>query len=242
MELTERSPDGPALWRSAPLWVAAAIAAVEALSWGAGLWWQVGDVPLSPSAALGLVVVAVYARRGRLGAPAVPIVAFLAVAVLCAAVYSGTGTPVALVAAAAGEESVYRLALPLLVAALLRRAGAPRPVPCLAAVASVSVLFAFLPGHVAQFATSPLGPVPWIGLSVMWMWMLWRGASIVVVAAHHTALNCVAFSTSAGASPLLWTAAVVVPALTWMVLEGRRDRRLGLHGLLIDDAALSAAR
>lgn len=239
--LRERSPDGPGLWALTPMWAAVAVATAEAFTWLWDRWWVVGGVPLAPSAAVGLVAVAALARRGRLDASAVPIAVFLAVAVPLAAVYSSPQTPFALAAAAAGEEASYRLAVPVLVATVLRRCGLPQPVPAAAAMVAAALLFAYLPGHVAQFDSSPLGPAPWIGLAVLWVWMLWRGTSIAVVAAHHAAMNCVAFSTDAGAPQWVWTVSVVVPALTWMVLEGRRDRRLGLEGLLVDTGPVAVA-
>lgn len=228
-------PAGPPAWGALPLWAAAVVVAAEAASWWFDLWVYPGGVPLSPAAVVGGGAVAMSARRARWGLPAVPLLSLFAVAALGALVQLGPVVPMALAMAAAGEEAVYRLGVPVLVVWVLRRFGWGGLLVPAVAVGTATAVFAFLPGHAEQFSSSPLGPLPWVAVAVLWAWMLWRGMSIAVVAYHHAALNCVAFSVGAGAPSWWWTAAVAVPSLGWMAAEAYRDRNEQLAARLRPD-------
>jgi hypothetical protein len=201
------------------------VLAVEALSWfidvGAGVDW----VPLGFSVVVAPWAIWTWSRRNEVNPAALFIAAFCTFVLAALAPTVGAALVAALVLAAAAEETVYRVAVPVAVLFAAQRLGVRRHADLLAGAFAV-VIFSFLPGHVAQMAQ--LGPLPWAALAIMWLWMLWRGMPVWVVALSHAALNTAAAALDEGASPLWWSAVVGVPVLTvaaWGAWSDRRERQ-----------------
>lgn len=140
-----------------------------------------------------------------------------------------------LVAASVNEELVYRLAIPAVVAFVLR-VGQVRP--DLARITSLAVAgtwFVLLPGHREQMATVA-GALPFIAFAALAAVIVHRSGSILPMAAGHAVSNLLTF--------LVWGDAVRSDArsmglacvLGLLVLAYGRPRRLTLddHGGMVD--------
>ena len=191
----------------------------------------VGGIPSSAvAAALGAGLALATWQHTR---PAPPAAWLIIAAVLPAAAlayaYAGVPAVVGMLPVAASEEAVFRVAVPLLVAAAFTSWAsswpAARGLPAPVAVILASVVFTLMPGHVAQWSTSPTGPAPWIALSVLWSGMLLRGFPLAAVMAHHALVDLAALAVANGAPAHTWTVFLVVPVLAAVILEYVRDRR-----------------
>lgn len=140
-----------------------------------------------------------------------------------------------LVAASLNEELVYRLAVPAVVAFMLRL-GQVRP--DIARVASLAVggaWFVLLPGHREQMSTIA-GALPFIAFAALAAVIVHRSGSILPMAAGHAVSNLLTF--------LVWGDAVRSDArsmglacvLGLLVVAYGRPRRLTLddHGGMVD--------
>ncbi len=140
-----------------------------------------------------------------------------------------------LVAASLNEELVYRLAIPAVIAFLLR-VGQVRPDR--ARIASLTIAgawFVLLPGHREQMATVA-GAIPFIAFAALAAVIVHRSGSILPMAAGHAVSNLLTF--------LVWGDAVRSDArsmglacvLGLLVLAYGRPRRLTLddHGGMVD--------
>lgn len=130
------------------------------------------------------------------------VVALPSLAVAAAAfVWSGAGSVAeagALVAASANEEVSYRVAVPVVLAALGARRW-PRGAPT-AALAVAAVWFALLPGHRAQM-TSPAMAVIWVGMAWLFTLAVHRGGALVPAMVTHAAVNLWSFAVTYGDAP-----------------------------------------
>lgn len=197
---------------------AVTVIAVEVAAWvwfaAGGHWAHAGWVPLTPTVAAG--VVAMWAWRNLNtpdGAPKVAYaVAAFCVSVLCAAtLYIGPTVTIGIVLSAAGEEAVFRVALPAVVAAGLARVGVRAPLAHLGAFAAAAAVFAYMPGHIAQAGAT--GQLPWFALATMWTLMLrWR-MPLWVPWLSHAAMNAAAAVMLAGGSSLWWPITLFMPMI-----------------------------
>lgn len=212
------------MWGWLPL-LAAAVLVVEVVSIVADWWVVRSDISLSPVAfaAVAFLVVASLRRRPSLSAAVLFVSAAVAVAV-CGPV-AGWGKVAALALSASQEEVVYRWALPAVLFFGLSRLPVRTGAAALAAAVAAAGVFAVLPGHVAQYGGSPMGPLPWVCMALLWTGMLWRGVPVAACAAHHMMLNTVAFSTAAGAPRWWWHVALLVPVALVVAAEAHSDHR-----------------
>ena len=191
---------------------------------------SIGEIPFTPLAVVAALVLTVTTWNKT--APPPPATWVFIIAALPAAMmsitYAGVASSTGLLFVAFGEEAVFRVAVPLLVLAIINKAtGTTRWTRWspLVAVSFSAVVFAVMPGHVAQWGTSPTGPAPWVALSILWAGMLLRGLPLVAVIVHHALVDFAALSVTHGAPAVTWTAFLVLPVATGIVLEFRRDRR-----------------
>lgn len=140
-----------------------------------------------------------------------------------------------LVVAAFGEELIYRLAIPMVAAALLRyfgvRAAVARPV----GFAIAALWFVALPGHREQMQTAA-GALPFLAFAALAAIVVYRSGSVLPMAAAHAVTNLL--------TVLLWTASTsadqrsmgLLVVLGLLVVAYGRPRRLtvGDDGELVD--------
>lgn len=207
-------------------WVTLAAAALTSV--GLAPAWHLGLVPVSPLvlATPPALAVAVLALRPG-GTPLLRdlarspvLVVLLAAGVGGAAVLWSMGAPrlsgwdaIGLVTAAAFEETVFRVALPVCAWHVLRAIGLTRVAPAGAALVAVAT-FAVMPGHVAQMA-SPTAAVPFVCLAVLLLGVVWLGRDPLLAVVVHLAVNAWMLAAAVGDVPPVWarlgTALVVVP-------------------------------
>ncbi len=109
----------------------------------------------------------------------------------------------ALVAAALGEELVYRLAAPAVIAVVLMFGGVGKIRARLAGLAIAGAWFVFLPGHEAQM-DSGAGPLPFVAYAVFSAALVYRSGSVLPMAMAHAVVNLITF--------LVWDDAIRVDA------------------------------
>lgn len=117
-------------------------------------------------------------------------VALLAILMAIYLVDEGIELFIALGLAALGEELVYRLAAPAVIAVLLRFGGVSNTRARLGGLAIAGVWFVLLPGHHAQM-TSGAGPVPFVAYAVFSAALVYRSGSILPMAMAHAVVNLV---------------------------------------------------
>ena len=157
---------------------------------------KIGGLPLSLSLipALGLGVACGDRLLGRSTLRRVAIgywiVAGLALAGLAGLYihYGHAALFIALAAAALGEELVYRLAIPAVVAVALIYAGVTPTRARIAGLALAGVWFVALPGHRDQMH-SAAGAVPFIAFATLSAVLVYRSGSVLPMAASHAVVN-----------------------------------------------------
>jgi hypothetical protein len=219
----------------------------------------IGRIPVSPALPVALLLAA---RLGvaRLGWTRADARAWREVAVglglvLVGAVvaYSvdvaGPGAAGGLVAAAAGEELVYRLAVVVVAGALAarvlgrdwRRPDRWGTGPGLVGLVAGAVAFSALPGHVVQMS-SLASAVPFASLAVLLGWVVLRTGAIWPAIAAHALLNLTTITVTAteapGALRLALAAATLGAVVVGADVAGRRTGRLRPVPSVIDLTAV----
>ena len=110
------------------------------------------------------------------------------------------GDVVAVVFASAAEEVTFRVAVPLLLVAILSRSfGRSCSLGQVSKLhqAVVGVLsataFAFLPGHIDQM-TSPIYAIPFVAFAALGLMVLHRTGSLLAVMVLHASVNAATFA------------------------------------------------
>ncbi|MBM3660379.1 MAG: CPBP family intramembrane metalloprotease [Actinobacteria bacterium] len=193
-----------------------------------------GRVPMSPALPLGVVLACMVGLR-RLGLdPAnrrawrefliVSSAALLWAAYSYAVNIGGTEEAVGLVLAALGEELVYRLAVLIVVGALVakltghnwRNAEDWGPVAGISALIAGGVIFTALPGHVAQM-NSALTALPFASLGVVLGYAVLRTGALFPAVVVHAFLNIATIAVLAGEVSGEMRAALALTALVALV-------------------------
>ena len=193
-----------------------------------------GRVPNSPALPLGILLAAMVGFR-RLGVDAANRRAwreFLLVSgfALVWATYryavniGGTREALGLVLAALGEELVYRLAVLIVVGALMakltghnwRNAEDWGPVAGITALIAGGVIFTLLPGHVAQM-NSALTALPFASLGVILGYAVLRTGALFPAVVVHAFLNIATIAVLAGEVSAAMRTALALAALVALV-------------------------
>ncbi len=142
---------------------------------------------------------------------------------------------ISLMVAALGEELVYRLAVPTVVAALLRRIGVAPARARIAGLTLAGVWFVVLPGHVDQM-DSAAKALPFVAFAALSAFVVHRSGSVLPMAAAHAVGNLF--------TVLIWNDTVAADVrsmllscvLGLLVLAYGRPRRLAMDPgpLLVD--------
>jgi membrane protease YdiL (CAAX protease family) len=210
----------------------------------------IGRVPVSPTLPIEVALLALVGWR-RLGLDRANLHAwreFLVVAglALAVAVYvygtdvGGFGEAFALVLAAFDEEVVYRLAVLVLVGAVVAKLsgrnwrnaedwGAPAGI---AAIVASGVVFTILPGHVAQMSDT-LHALPFVCLGMVLGYAMLRTGALLPGVIVHALLNLVTIAALAGVTTAAFRSAVAAIAL--LALLGSTvaaGRRIGIYRLV----------
>jgi membrane protease YdiL (CAAX protease family) len=205
-------------WPFTPLVIVVATLAVTVdavTAWAGVSLGSLGRVPVSPALPLGLLLACMIGLN-RLGLDRTNRRAwreFLVIAggVLAYAVASYSleigGWPEAfgLILAALGEELIYRLAVIVVVGALIarllgrdwRNASEWGLAPGLAALVVGSIVFSVLPGHIAQMSDA-LHALPFASLGLVLGYAVLRTGALVPAAIVHALLNLVTLAVLAG--------------------------------------------
>jgi hypothetical protein len=109
----------------------------------------------------------------------------------------------ALVAAALGEELIYRLAIPAAIAAALRVGGVRPNAARIAGLAGAALWFVLLPGHREQ-VTNPAGIIPFVAFAALSAFIVYRSGSVLPMAIGHAVSNLL--------TVLMWREAVPADA------------------------------
>ena len=219
-------------------------------AWKGVNFGYLGVVPISPTLPIELVLVVLVGWR-RLGLDRVNLEAwheFLAVAtaaLLFAVIqYSlhigGFAEAMGLVLAALDEEIVYRLAVLILVGAVVaklsghnwRNAEDWGVGAGLAAIVASGVIFTVLPGHVAQISDT-LHALPFVCLGMVLGYAMLRTGALLPAVVVHALLNLATIAAFKGEiQPLLRStlaAALLVALVLGTIVAGRR---LGIYRLM----------
>ncbi len=243
----------------------AAIAVVvdSVTAWAGVSLGHLGRVPVSPALPIGLLLAAMIGLN-RLGFDRANRHAwreFLIVGSVCLgftmasyAIHTGgAAEAIGLVVAALGEELIYRLAVIVVVGALVarllgrdwRNAGEWGIAPGLVALVVGSVVFSALPGHIAQMSDA-LHALPFASLGLVLGYAVLRTGALVPAAIVHSLLNLVTHAVLAGDLSVslrgAMSAAALFALVTGTVLAGLRLgilRRVGAD--LPERAGLEAA-
>lgn len=199
------------------------------------------DLNLSLIPALGLAVVCGERLLGRSTGRRAAVAYWIAVAVLLpvlAALFVRSdrfGLWVSLLSASAAEELIYRLAIPAVIAALLRAGRVRADWARIGGLGLAGLWFVLLPGHREQM-DSVASALPFVAFAVLSALLVYRSGSILPMAAGHAVVNML--------TVLMWSEAVAADergmALTCvlglLVIAYGRPRRLtvGDDGSLID--------
>lgn len=95
---------------------------------------------------------------------------------------------VGLALAAFDEELVYRLAVPAVVAVLLRTVRVPSASARITGLVAGGAWFVLLPGHRGQM-TSPAAMLPFVAFAALSALLVYRSGSVLAVVAAHTTSN-----------------------------------------------------
>ncbi|HEY4378430.1 MAG TPA: CPBP family glutamic-type intramembrane protease [Acidimicrobiales bacterium] len=180
-----------------------------------GVVWF-GDLPLSPSIfPAGVLALLCGGRlfgrsRTRGAAYGFWIAAGLAILALVVA-YARQRlnlTVPALITAGFDEELVYRLAIPAVLAVLLRTVRVPAGAARIASLAIAAGWFVLLPGHRDQMHSAATA-VPFLAYALLAALLVYRSGSIVPMAIGHAISNCLTI--------LLWRNAVPADARSLML-------------------------
>ncbi len=203
----------------------------------------IGSLELNSSIipAFGLAVVCGERLLGRSTDRRAAIGYWIAIAValpVLAALFVRTdrgGLWVSLLAASAGEELIYRLAVPAVLAAVLRAGRVRSDWARIAGLAIGGLWFVLLPGHRDQM-DSVASAVPFVAFALLSALLVYRSGSILPTAAGHAVVNML--------TVLMWNESVAADersmALTCvlglLVVAYGRPRRItvGDHGTLLD--------
>jgi len=224
-------------WHLTPaiLAVAAVVLALDVVTaWRNVTIGSLGRVETSPALPLGILLACMVGLR-RLGLDRTNLAAwreFLVVSgtVLALGVYqystriAGWREATGLVLAALDEELVYRLAVLILVGAftavvLGRNWRNPEDwglAPGLVALLASGVVFAFLPGHVAQMS-STLRALPFVSLGIVLGYAVLRTGALFPAVVVHALLNLVTIAALSGHVSNAWRASFAATALVALI-------------------------
>lgn len=199
------------------------------------------ELPLSIIPALGLAAVCGERLLGRSASRRTAAIYWTAIAVtlaVTALVYAHDhriGLWNGLVVAALNEELVYRLAIPAVIATVLRLGHVRVDYARIASLALAGLWFVLLPGHREQMG-SIAGAVPFVAFAALAAFVVYRSGSVLPMAAGHAVSNLLTF--------LVWRDAAIADArsmglacvLGLLVLAYGSPRRLtvGDDGGLLD--------
>lgn len=199
------------------------------------------DLNLSIIPALGLAIVCGERLLGRSAIRSIAVLYGVVVAValpLIAVRFAQTGRFdlwVSLLVSATGEELIYRLAIPAVIAFALRAGRVRADYARIAGLALAGVWFVLLPGHREQM-TSPASAVPFVAFALLAALLVYRSGSVLPMALGHAVVNMM--------TVLMWNESVAADSrgmalaciLGLLVLAYGRPRRLtvGDDGRLLD--------
>lgn len=205
-----------------------------ATAWADVSLGMLGRVPVSPALPLGLALAIAVGLR-RLGLDPANrrawrefLVVSSAALVYAAASYSvkigGTAEAIGLVTAALGEELVYRLAVLIVVGAVVAKVlGRPWRnsedwglVPGIAALLAGGLIFTLLPGHVAQMSGT-LTALPFASLGVLLGYAVLRTGALLPAVVVHSFLNIATIAVLVGEVSVGMRTAFAVTALVALV-------------------------
>ena len=199
------------------------------------------DLPMSVIPALALGVACGDRLAGRSSSSGRAIVYWAVVVVLLSGLaveFSRTeqfDLWVSLILAAFGEEMVYRLAIPAVLAATFRwrgmRAGRARIIGFVIA----GMWFVSLPGHRAQMVDVGM-VLPFVAFATLSAVLVYRSGSILPMAAAHAISNLVTVLAWSGEATNGARSMTLGSILVLLVLAYGRPRRLAVtdHGVLVD--------
>ncbi len=223
-------------WTRWPLTIPIVLVALVTLVLDVATAWlnislgDMGRVPISPAIPLGLVLALMVGLR-RLGLDPANRWAwreFLIVSSL-ALVYAtwsysihigGATEAFGLIIAALGEELVYRLAVLIVVGALVAKLlGQPWRnaedwglVPGITALLASGLIFSLLPGHVAQMSDT-LHAIPFVSLGIVLGYVVLRTGALLPAAVVHALLNLATIAADTGHAPVILRTALSAAAL-----------------------------
>ncbi len=193
------------------------------------------DLPISLLPALGLAAACGDRLLGRSSIRKAAAFYWAAIAIMLpvlAILFLRNGTfPlwISLMGAATSEELIYRLAIPAVVAALLRAGDVRADRARVAALVLAGVWFILLPGHRDQM-TSPAAAIPFIAFAALSAIIVYRSGSILPMAAGHAVVNMctvLMWDQTVAAQPRGMALACVLGLL---VVAYGKPRRLTLDG------------
>jgi membrane protease YdiL (CAAX protease family) len=240
-------------WTRWPLSPAILVVAALTLAFDVTTAWfditlgHLGRVPVSPTLPLELLLVCMVGWR-RLGLDRTNLLAWREFLVVSGATllfgiwqYSmhvnGLCEALGLVLAALDEELVYRLAVLILVGSLCAKLSRHNwrhtedwgVVPGVLAVLASGLVFAVLPGHVAQMSDT-LHALPFVCLGIVLGYAVLRTGALFPAAVSHALLNLATIAAWAGALSLplrtAFAAATLIALILGTVVAGRR---LGIY-------------
>jgi membrane protease YdiL (CAAX protease family) len=240
-------------WTRWPLSPAILVVAAVTLAFDVTTAWlgitvgSLGRVPVSPTLPLEALLVAMVGWR-RLGLDRRNLWAWREFLVVSGGVlvfgvwqYSirvgGSREALGLVVAAFDEEMVYRLAVLVLVGALCAKIAGRNwrhtedwgVVPGVIAVFASGIVFALLPGHVAQM-TDTLHALPFVCLGIVLGYAVLRTGALFPAAVVHALLNLATIAAWAGEISILLRTALAAAALVALVLGTVvAGRRMGIY-------------
>jgi membrane protease YdiL (CAAX protease family) len=218
-----------------------------------------GRVPISPTLPIEMVLVLMVGPR-RLGLDRSNLSAwreFLVVsgAALLFGVWQyalhigGLREAIGLVLAALDEELVYRLAVMILVGAMCAKLAGRNwrnsedwgAFPGVCAILASGIVFALLPGHVAQMSDT-LHALPFVCLGMVLGYAVLRTGALFPAAVVHALLNLATIAAFSGEiSTALRTALAAVALVALVVGTVVAGRRLGIFRLMPVEDGVSAA-
>jgi membrane protease YdiL (CAAX protease family) len=243
-------------WTRWPLTVAIILVAALTVAFDVVTAWAgfnlgyLGRVPVSPTIPLEIVLALMVGLR-RLGLDRANLAAWREFLVASGATllfgvwqYSsrigGLREAIGLVVAAFDEELVYRLAVMILVGALCaklvgrnwRNSEDWGGFPGVAAILASGLVFALLPGHVAQM-TDTLHALPFVCLGMVLGYTVLRTGALFPAAVVHALLNLATIAAFTGKISVALRTSLAATALVALVLGTVvAGRRLGLFRLM----------
>lgn len=198
-------------------------------------------IPLSFLPALGLAAVCGERLLGRSASRRRAVVYWVfvgAALAITAGLYIRSGHAalwVGLVGASANEELVYRLAIPAVIAAVLRLGRVRVDVARITSLALAGLWFVLLPGHREQMG-SVAGALPFVAFAALAAFVVYRSGSILPMAAGHAISNLLTFLVWGDAATTDARSMGVAFVLCLLVLAYGRPRRItvGDNGGLLD--------